>query len=542
MKRWSIHSWPLLLVAACHAGGAGDPALHESGGAGGAAPSAPGPLAADCTQAQLGKPVLRLLNRAQFTRTIDDIFPEVKSAWQNTLPADPVSTMGFDNDGSTVVGPQLAQALLDTASSVASTLGATALPSILPCSAAAADRACADQFLTRYGRRLFRRALSEAERTRYLSFFDAALPRSDFKTALKWLTVGLIQSPNAVYRSEIGSLEGGGRKLDAREVVTELSYTFAGSTPSDALLAQAEGGTPLDAPALAKALVATDSGKAALQHFFESYLDYARVASIERANVPQFSSVRSDMIQETRSFIDQIVIQNRGGLKELLTAGTTNPSSALATYYGFPSPAADGASVTRAAGRGIGLLAQGSVMASRAQPNGSSPTKRGLLVFSRLLCNSVPSPPANVPSIPSPAPGVVTTRQRYEEQHAKNQPCSTCHTLFDPIGFGFEHFDEGGRYRETENGLAIDTTSNVPGKDRQPLFQFQDQESLARGLAEQDVVYGCFAAYLATYAFGTADSCLGASRVSELRAGTLGIADYYAALAAEPHFTRRASQ
>ena len=540
MKRDCLLSWPLLLVVACHAGGdAGEPALHASGGAGG---STPGPLTLDCTRPELGKPVLRLLNRAQLTRTIDDIFPELNHAWHDTLPADPVSAMGFDNDGATVVGPQLAQALLDTASSVASTLVTTALQSILPCSVTAPDRACADQFLTRYGRRLLRRAVSEAERARYLSFFDAALAQSDFKTALKWLTVGLIQSPNAVYRSEIGRPDGGARKLDAREVASELAYTFAGTTPSDALLAQAESTTPLDASAWANALLATDSGKLALQHFFESYLDYARVASIERANVPQFANVRADMIQETRSFIDQVVIQNRGGLKELLTADTTNPSSALAAYYGFPSPASDHAAVTRAAGRGIGVLAQGSVLASRAQPNGSSPTKRGLWVFSRLLCNSVPSPPANVPSIPTPAPGVVTTRQRYEDQHAKHQPCSTCHTLFDPIGFGFEHFDEGGRYRETENGLTIDTRSNVPGTDRQPLFQFQDQESLARGLAEQDVVYGCFAAYLATYAFGTADSCLGASRISELRAGTLGIADYYAALAAEPHFTRRASQ
>jgi hypothetical protein len=71
------------------------------------------------------------------------------------------------------------------------------------------------------------------------------------------------------------------------------------------------------------------------------------------------------------------------------------------------------------------------------------------------------------------------------------------------------------------------------------MLQFQDQETLARGLAEQAVVYRCFAAYLAAYAFGTGQSCLGASRVGHLQSGTLGIADYYSSLAAEPHFTRR---
>ena len=512
------------------------------GGTGsGGASSVPGSLTLECARAELGKPVLRLLTRAQFTRTIDDLFPEVAGAWVSTLPADPVSEFGFDDDARAVVGPQLAQALFDTATAVAKAITSKALPSVLPCSTSAPDRACADQYLTRYGRRLFRRAITQPERDRYLSFFDGAVAKSDFKTALEWLTIGLIQSPNAIYRSEIGSAAGGTRTLDARELATELAYTYTGTTPSDALLTQAETGT-LDSAALAKSLLESDPGQGTLQHFFESYLDYARVAAIDRSSIPQFADMRGQMIVETRSFIDRVVVKSGGGLKELLTTDTTNPSRALASYYGFPTPETDNASVQRGAARGIGVLAQGSLLASRAQPSGSSPTQRGLLIFSRLLCNTKPSPPANVPGIPSPAPGVLTTRQRYEAQHANGPTCNACHRLFDPIGFGFEHFDEGGRYRETENGLTIDTVSQVPSPRGEPLFQFQDQETLARGLAEQDVVYQCFAAYLATYAFGSADSCLGASRVGELRAGTLGISDYYAALAAEPHFTRRASQ
>ena len=539
----------LIAVAACSAGGkAGAPRANGAGGDGngsaGANSGAGGPatLALNCSQPEFGKPVLRLLNRAQFTHTIDDIFPQVANTWGSTLPADPVSSLGFNNDAATVVGPQLAQAMLDTASAVADSVTGNAFASILPCSAAAADRACAEQFVTQYGRRFFRRPVSLAEHDRYLAFFDGALAKSDFKSAIKWLTVGLIQSPNAVYRSEIGMLANGTRELDAHELATELAYTYTDTTPTDALLSQAESGSNLDASALAKTLLATAAGKATLRTFFESYLDFPRVASLDRSAIPQWGAVRSAMVQETRSFIDQIVLQNGGGLKELLTSPTSNPSQTLAAYYGFPTPESDNASVQRINGQGIGLLAQGSILASHAQPNGSSPTQRGLLVFSKLLCNSKPSPPPNVPGIPNPAPGLVTTRERYEKQHAVNPPCSTCHKLFDPIGFGFEHFDEGGRYRDTESGLAIDSASEVPTPGGAPLFSFQDQESLARGLADQNVVYQCFAAYLATYAFGTADSCLGASRVADFKAGSLGIADLYAALAAEPHFSRRDNQ
>jgi hypothetical protein len=543
VRRWLLALLPLTGLAACSAGGkaSNDDARASAGAGSGGASAASGALA--CTAPELGRPVLRLLNRDQFTRTLNDAFPQVVGQWQGTLPADPVSSSGFDNDSATVVGPQLAQALLDTAKAVASVVTGNALPAILPCASSSADRACAEQFLNRYGRRLFRRSLTQAEDDRYLTFFDSALKTSDFKSALRWLTVGLIQSPITVYRSELGSVGSDGtRTLSASELASELSYTYTGSAPSDALLGLAEAATKLDPSALAKSLLDSDAGRATLQHFFESYLDYARVASIERSGIPQFDAVRADMVHETRAFIDQVVLQSHGGLRELLTAGTSNPSQTLAAYYGFPPPATDFATTKRGSGQGIGILAQGSVLASRAQPNGSSPTQRGLLVFSRFLCETKPSPPANVPTISNPDPGKVTTRQRYEALHASSTVCKSCHQLFDPIGFGFEHFDEGGRLRATEGGLRIDTASHVPSADGSALFQFQDQESLARGLAEQPIVYRCFAAYLTTYAFGTADSCLGASRVAELEAGSLGIAEYYAALAAEPHFTRRAAE
>jgi mono/diheme cytochrome c family protein len=550
MKRLAWLVLPLLSAATACQGklDSGTPLRPGVGGVGGAgsagsSSTSPGSFDLACSQAQLGSPVLRLLTATEFANTVTGIFPQVAGAWTNTLPANSVSAYGFANDSSAIVGPQLAQALLDTATSVASAVAAAPLATILPCAATAADRTCADTFVNQYGRRLFRRPLAQAEHDRYLTFFDSALAKSDFKTAIKWLTVGLIQSPNAVYRSEIGTLASdGSRALGANEIATEFAYTFTGTTPTDGLLTQAESGASVDRVALAKSLLATDNGKLTLQHFFEAYLGYPQVAAVERSNIPNFANLRTDMVRETRTFIDQVVVQSGGGLKDLLTASSTNPSRYLAAYYGFPAPSADYASVTRSSGRGIGLLSQGSILASRALPNSSSPTQRGLLVFSRLLCETKPTPPANVPPPPAVAPGKVTTRQRYEEQHASSGSCAGCHRLFDPIGFGFEHFDEGGRYRADEGGLAINTVSDVPNPDATPLFPFQDQETLAQGLAEQELVYQCFAAYLATYAFGTSDSCLGSSRVADFKAGTLGIADYFAALAAEPHFVQRARQ
>jgi hypothetical protein len=34
----------------------------------------------------------------------------------------------------------------------------------------------------------------------------------------------------------------------------------------------------------------------------------------------------------------------------------------------------------------------------------------------------------------------------------------------DPIGFGLEHFDSVGRFRETENGVTIDASGDLDGR------------------------------------------------------------------------------
>jgi len=531
-------------------GGAGGTAGSTAGNTGSAGSGDPN-FHLNCTGASLGRPFLRLLTGAELQSTLTDIFPEVKGAWTLSLPSATISSHGFDNDGSSPVGAQLAGAYVDTALSLATALVGTPLATILPCSTGAADRTCAETFLNKYGRRLFRRPLTTAEHDRYLTFFDASKTKSDFKTALKWMTVALIQSPNALYRSEIGADSGGGmRQLSAYEVATELAYTFTGTTPTDALLTMAAGGNLGDTTALAKTMIATDAGKQTLHRFFDQYLDYSNVSSVQKPNIASYASLSADMVQETRAFINQIVFTGGGGMKELLTATTTNPSRALAAYYatgnmytgGFPTPASDYASVTRPATTGIGILAQGSFLSSHAGSDTSSPTKRGLFTYYKLFCQQKLMPPPNVPPLDTTTvmTGINTTRDRYEKLHAAGS-CASCHKVFDPLGFAFEHFDEGGRYRVKEKTFDIDSSGTVTGPDNSTIT-FANQQDLMNAVVKQPIIHECMSAYLAAYAYGSDEACLGASQVTALQSGSIGIAEAYARLAAEPHFTQRSAQ
>jgi hypothetical protein len=554
--RASAFVFALLTVAACNptepppsnqAGGSGSSGTGGGGtgggGTGGGGTSGTGGVPGfdlDCAAPQMGAPVLRLMTKNELVATVNDVFPGIQNQWTSTLPASSLSVFGFDNDASVQVSNQFAKALLETAESIANAVTGTAFASLLPCSAAAADQACARDFMNRYGRRLFRRPLDASEQTRFMAAYDSIAPLSDFRTGIKWMTVGLIQSPHAVYRRETGTASGTTRTLTPHEIATELAYTYTGSTPTEELLGLADSGNLGDLPALAEALLATDRGKASIQRFFEAYLGYTRATAIEKTNVAGYADQSDDMVQETRAFIDGVVLQGGGGLREVLTSPTTYPSRGLATFYGFPAPSADYAAVMRPANRGLGILAQGSFLATHANSKASSPTLRGLFPFLRMLCQEKPEVPPDVPPLGEPEPGVRTTRQRYEEVHAKpNTSCAGCHSLFDPIGFGFEHFDEVGRYRADEVGLPIDASGEVLGPTGEPLFTFDGEEALVQGLAAQEISYQCFSAYLALYAFGTPQACLGSSSADELFAGTKGITRAFADLAAEPHFTQR---
>jgi hypothetical protein len=245
------------------------------------------------------------------------------------------------------------------------------------------------------------------------------------------------------------------------------------------------------------------------------------------------------MVDETRHFLDEVVFARQGGIRELLTASYTTPTSALASFYGLPVPTGEFAVVERPSGRGLGLLAQASVLSSLAQPNSSSPTKRGVLVFERFLCREEPALPGNVPLPPNPTTAQ-TTRERYEIIHTSGgTDCPGCHALFDPIGFGFEHFDEVGRYRSTENGLPVDAASYVPDESGEPLFTFDGQEALVTGLAAVPTVGQCVSGQLTTWVFGGSWACLGEGRRGDFVTGTIGFIDYLSSLAGEPQFVER---
>jgi hypothetical protein len=561
VRAWAALCSVLAVTAGCNASidGSGDPDGPGNHGNAGSSGVAGGPststlgrdaVAERCEASQLAPPQLRRLTAKELERTLRDVFPSLGSDWAVRLGADPVSPLGFSNDARTlVVGPQTAQELLGTAEDVAeSVIAGGGLATLAPCAAEAAPgRACADQLVQTLGARLFRRPVADTEASEYGALFDSVSSKSDFLTGARWLMVALMQSPSAVYRAELGVASGSLRKLDGYELATELAYTFGGTAPSPELTAAGARGDlaePAARVAEAKKLLETPAGREQLRQFLAEWSGYGRVASKTKTTVEDFEGLRGSMLGETGLFLGEAVVSRRGGVREILTASYTFLDGALSQLYGFGGVTGTSFQlVERPAGQGLGLLSQGSMLAGSAHSDASSPTLRGLLVYERLLCHQKPPPLAMIPAIEPPAPGAKTTRERYEISHGASPSCAACHRYFDPIGFGFEHYDEAGRYRADEQGLPINASGMVRNyPDGEVAFEFDGLDDLAAQLADHDEVSDCVSGLAAAYAFAGAGgrTCLAETARAAFARGELGVLDYFAELAASPSFAERA--
>lgn len=572
MRRWlKVSVLPgALLAFGCAPGGISTGAEPEAGhartaDAGVDDPSNPDPVVeastppvvcSDGARDLAGPRLLRRLTGPQFERTVRAVFGLSAGDWPgHELPPDAAAANGFTNDAARLVVNQTYAQRLDT---MAQAIGALIsagphLTRLLPCARGAAHEACANTYLDTVGRRLYRRPLTAPERARYLALLTTVLAQDDFATWVRWATTALLLSPHTVYRSELGDTpEGGHYPLTGFERATALSYAFRGEPPSDALLDRAAAGDlrdPAGVRAAAEALVFNDGTlrrrvEQDVLRFMGQWMGLSSLINLGRSAVlfADFSEpVKRSMRAEFDTFVQRTLLSD-GGFDALLTAEHTYLDDTLSAFYGYgAAQTAAFESAARPAGWGVGLLALGAVQTVHAHADSSSPTKRGLLVRTRLLCDAVPPPPPAIAPIPSPT-GARTTRERYEDLHAADPACSGCHRLMDPIGYGFEGLDAVGRFRAQENGFDIDATGQLVSTSGQAEVPFDGPTELAEHLAADPQVAHCFTAFLASYTYGLSERdtrCMVHTPADAFAGGARSVGALLVDLATTPHFLQR---
>lgn len=496
-----------------------------------------------------GRRVLRLLTRAEYRSTVADLLgiaePDVDS-----FPVE-TSVRGYDNEANAqlVTGRHA-----DSYAGAAEGLAATVDPARWSGGCDLAGPACQRTLVETFGRRAFRRPLASDEVDRYAALFDASITEGDSLLGARLAIEAILASPSFLYRSEVGEAQADGTfALSSWEIASALSYLFWGTMPDDALFALAEADSLRDPVAIereARRMLEDPRSEDAVAAFVSRWLGTTRLQGTNRDATlfPGFTpAIRESMLAEERAFVRHVMFEGSGAFRELFAADYLMVDSNLRGYYGLP--AGGGASFERVVAppeRAGGLLVMGSVMASHAHSNESSPIRRGLFVRDRLLCQDLPPPPADADTTPPGLDPTLTTRERFR-RHTDDPVCSSCHQFIDGVGFPFERFDAVGAYRELENGLPIDTSGELIGvealSDGERLALSGPQD-LAMQLAESDAARDCMARQWWRWARGTierdaGDACSVRALAERFEASGGDLRDLMVAVVTQPSFRFR---
>ncbi len=501
----------------------GDDGTPGSAGSGALDPGSP-PIDCGATPIDPGPSPMRLLTREQYSNTVRDLFGDVPGLAEALGPTSEASAFGLLQPDITQVQLEGFQAAADL---IAGTVvqNADQLAAIAPCDdPAAAALDCARAMIESFGARAYRAPLENAaDVDRHLALFQAGATIG-YAHGVEMLLRGMLQSPRFLYRVELGSDEQVSEKavrLAGHELAARLSYLVWGTLPDAALSAAVEGGTLQTADDVAAQLarmLEDPRGSTLVRRFLESV---AHVSALDGAvkdpeMFPEWQepAFRTALQDQARSFFDHVLRAEGGGLDALLTSRTVFVREDLGDFYGVTGGAAFEA-LELDEGRAAGLLTLPALLARMAKPDESSPIYRGKFVREVLLCQQLPAPPANVPKPPEVEPGV-STRERLR-QHEVDPSCKGCHTMLDPIGFGFEHFDAIGRYRTSDGGDPVDASGELIGT-RDIDGAFTGVAELGQRLAASAEVEECIARQWFRYAISRFEQELDACSMQQLLA------------------------
>ncbi len=461
-------------------------------------PSASKPVAPESDQVAVAG--LRRLSRAEVDATVRDLLGDERFRGRRLLPPD--ATDPFDND----YRQQLASgALVEAAEALAVELAdavladASARARLLPCQPTGpGDAGCLRAFVQTFGRRAFRRPLTDAEVERFLTLQPLAVEANDFDVGLKLVLRAMLQHPAFLYRVELGAPVAGRPgvfKLTPFELATRLSYFLVGTTPPGWLLDLAAEGaldTRDGVERAARRLLDEPLAHAQVRRFHALWLGYHRL--------PHPLELTTAMQQESDALVERVVFEDGADYFQLFTSQESFVNATLAAHYGMAGFAGGAAFrwTPYAGAPRKGLLSHASVLSQGVKFADTSPTQRGIFVRNRLLCQEVPPPPPGVNVDEKPAAPSPCKKSRYQA-HASVGGCKGCHDLIDPIGFGLERFDRQGRYREHDDGLpecAIEGEGHVTGASAGEL-----RFSGPSGLADALIASGDFEACVVTQLF-----------------------------------------
>jgi len=460
-------------------------------------------------------PRLARLSRQQWSNTVRDLL-KLSDISEIDKGVSGDALVGFDDQADALfVGEMLRKELATAAEKLADqvTGDAAALARLVPSDAPADAAGRARSFITSFGRRAFRRPLTDDEVAKHLTLFNQGptlYPGVDaFKAGASLVIQALLQSPHFLYRTELGTAAAGANKvpLNDYEVAAKLALALTNTMPDDELLAAADAGQLHDAAKVSEAaahLLDGPRGTTGLNNFQLQVFRLGTYDGITRdaAVFPDFTpNTPTAMRQEVLQFLQWIFAEGRG-VKDFYTAPVGFVSAPLAPLYGLTGTfAADTASkVDLDPAQRSGLLTQPGFLSSYITDNDPDIIHRGVFIAQRILCVELPAPDPKATALVALQPNM-TNRERVEATTGKGTCGQACHSaLFNPLGYAFENYDAIGKYRTMDHGKPVNAADSYTLDGE--LKSFSNGVELSHLIAEAKQTHDCYVQKMMTYLHG----------------------------------------
>jgi hypothetical protein len=379
---------------------------------------------------------------------------------------------------------------------------------------AAPDRAAkVKAFARAFAERAFRRPLTDAEKALFVDRQFEAAP--DLEAAVKRVVLLVLKSPRFLYPDAAGAPA-------QYATAARLAFAIWDGPPDRALLeAAASGklGTRAEVRAQAERMLADPRAKAKLREFLITWLKLDQVKEVlkDAKKFPDFTpEVASDLRTSLELLLDDVAFGPSSDFRTLFLTEDTYLNGRLAKFYGFDLPAdAPFTKVKFEADKRSGAVTHPYLMSAVAYEAESSPIHRGVWVGRGLLGITIRPPmEAFTPLAPDLHPNL-TTRERVLLQ-TKANACAGCHSVMNPLGFAFEHFDAVGRFREKDRAKPIDATGSYETRAG-ATAKFAGAKELAKFLANSEETQYSFAQQMFHYYAKQPVRAYGLNKPDELR-------------------------
>ncbi len=442
-----------------------------------------------------GETYAATLTPSQYDATVRDLTGAAGPFAVDSLPA--MTIYGFDIALDTAAYAPLA----------AEVAAAVDLDELLPCDSTLTDadeqQACYDAFVPEFTRLAWRRALEPGDLQAQADAFGG---EGDFATRMRAVIAAVLVDDRFFVLSREGTADAEDPALvvlDAHALATRLSMFLWNSGPDAELLDLADSGELLDAAVLraqAERLLADARAARMVDDFHAQWLQIARVGTADKDSdvFPEFDpALARDMLRGTQAFARSVVLDGSGTLRDLLTLPRSYANANLAEIYGadIVGPAPGGATfeaVQLDPTRRGGLLSEPSFTTMHSREDQIGFTRRGKAVLESLACVALPPPPPGIgndlPAVPADAP-----HKEVWAELLTDVTCAGCHSLVDPVSFGFDNYDAIGRWTDDIDGFPVDpsgTFLDMPYANRAELVELiLGNEDLGECMAHQYAVY-----------------------------------------------------